>query len=101
MDTTLIDNAIEQAYNERSSDPYLFDWETTKSYFFQPETPVNGNPNQTVEVHLYKNFDGQKGFRVVGRIKNGSLVATRVKNFGPDTASEKPWGNLEEELQLS
>ena len=97
MNTTLLDNAIEDAYNAALNNPNLFNYEETKNLFFQPPTPVNGNDKQTVEVHVYKHVSGEKGFRVVGRLKEGLFLATRVKNSGADTDSEKPWGNLEEE----
>lgn len=97
MNTTLLDNAIEEAFNAALNNSDLFNYEETKSLFFQPPTPVNGDVDQTVEVHVYKHVSGQKGFRVVGRLKEGLFLATRVKNSGPDVDSEKPWGNLDEQ----
>lgn len=91
MNTSTIDTAIEQAYNAALNNPNLFNYEETKNLFFQPPTPLEGDANKTVEVHVYRHVSGQKGFRVVGRIKSGLCVVTRIKNYGPDTESEKPW----------
>ncbi len=56
----------------------------------QSPSQVGDDPNQTVQTDVYQAPTGS-GFRVVGRIKVGNFSAIRVRNHGPDTASERDW----------
>lgn len=84
MDTTAINSAMAAAFSAGVK---------------QPPTPVGGDSNKTVQVVTYQAPNGS-GFQVIGRIKVGGYVATRVLNSGPDAASERDWpADIEDEAQ--
>jgi hypothetical protein len=84
MDTSKIEEAMEAARLEALTEPQRV-----------PPAPVDGDPDQTVEVQTYE-AGGVPGFRVVGRIRVGGYMAVRVMNHGPDTRSEREWpGDIE------
>lgn len=79
MNLTAIDTAIDTAFTAALSSPQK-----------QSAQPVGDNPNQTVAVVTYDAPAG-KGFRVVGTLNIDGCKIIRVRNHGPDTASEREW----------
>ena len=79
MDLTPINSAMDAAFSAALANPQKV-----------VATPVNGDPNQTVQTETYVAPTGS-GFRVVGRIKVGNFMAIKVRNHGPDTKSERDW----------
>ncbi len=79
MDLTPINSAIDAAFAAAHANPQK-----------QAPTPVAGNLDQTVAVVTYVAPTGS-GFRVVATLNIGGCRITRVKNHGPDTASERAW----------
>jgi hypothetical protein len=79
MDLTAINAAIDAAYQAALANPQK-----------QAPQAVGGNANQTVSVVTYVAPAGP-GFRVVGTLNVGGCRIVRVRNHGPDTASERAW----------
>jgi hypothetical protein len=79
MNLTAINTTIETAFTAA-----LFNAQK------QSAQPVGNNPNQTVAVVTYDAPTGS-GFRVVGTINIDGCKIIRVRNYGPDTASEREW----------
>ena len=79
MNLTAINSAMQAAYDAALVNPLK-----------QAPTQVGDDPNQTVQVVIYQAPTGS-GFRVIGRIKVGGYVATKVLNHGPDTGSARDW----------
>jgi hypothetical protein len=79
MDLTAINSAIDAAYAAALSNP-------------QRVMPATIVPNVTLQTDTYVAPTGS-GFRVVCQIKvpEVNFTATRVRNHGPDTASEREW----------
>jgi hypothetical protein len=79
MDLTAINSAIDAAYAAALANP-------------QRVMPQEIAPNVTLQTDTYVAPTGS-GFRVVCRIKvpEANFTAVRVKNHGPDTASEQDW----------
>lgn len=75
----LIDAAIDAAYAAALANPQR-----------QPAQPVNGDPSATVRVDTYTSTIGS-GFCVVGQVVLGDIVLKKVRQHGPDTASEHGW----------
>lgn len=80
MDLTAINSAIDAAYA------------TALANGGQRVMPQTIAPNVILQTDTYVAPDGE-GFRVVARITvpEANYTATRVKNHGPDTASEQDW----------
>lgn len=80
MDLTAINSAIDAAYADALSNGG------------QRVMPQTIAPNVTLQTDTYVAPDGE-GFRVVARITvpEANYTAVRVKNHGPDTASEQDW----------
>lgn len=79
MNLTTINAAIDAAFTAALSSPQK-----------QSAQPVGGNSNQTVAVVTYVAPTGS-GFRVVGTLNIDGCKILRVRNHGPDTASEREW----------
>jgi hypothetical protein len=79
MDLTAINSAMDAAFSTALANP-------------QKAAPaqVGDDPNQTVQTVTYVAPTGS-GFRVIGRIVVGGFSATKVRNHGPDTKSERDW----------
>lgn len=80
MDLTAINSAIDAAYADALANGG------------QGAMPQTIAPNVTLQTDTYVAPDGP-GFRVVARITvpEANYTAVRVKNHGPDTASERDW----------
>ena len=79
MNLETINSAMQAAYDAALVNPVK-----------QAPAQVGDDPNQTVQTVVYVAPNGT-GFRIVGRIKVGGFVATKVMNFGPDTGSVRDW----------
>jgi hypothetical protein len=79
MNLTAINSAIDAAYAAALSNP-------------QRVLPQTIAENVTLQTDIYVAPTGS-GFRVICRIKvpEANFTAVRVKNHGPDTASEQDW----------
>jgi hypothetical protein len=88
MNLTAINSAIEVAYANALANGG------------QRVMPHAIEPNVTIQTDEYTSISGD-GFRVVCIIKgqNGASVI-RVKNYGPDTNSEKEWPSEGVEVAL-
>ena len=79
MNLAAINTAIDAAFTAALPSPQK-----------QSAQPVGGNSNQTVAVVTYVAPTGS-GFRVVGTLNIDGCKILRVRNHGPDTASEREW----------
>jgi len=79
MDLTAINLAIDAAFAASLAYPQKV-----------APTQVGDYTNQTVQTVTYVAPTGS-GFRVIGRIKVGNFSASKVRNHGPETNSEKDW----------
>ena len=74
-----INSAIDAAFSDALANPQKV-----------APAPVNGSANQTIQTVVYQAPTGS-GFRVVGTVIVNGVRITRIKNNGPDTASERDW----------
>jgi hypothetical protein len=79
MDLTPLDQAVEAAYNTALADPQHV-----------PEQTIA--PGVTLQTDVYASPAGN-GFRVICKVNipEAGYIAARVRNHGPDTASEQAW----------